>query len=158
MGVTGSSATGKMSLSLPELCARVRKYAGKIPIAVGFGVNTRDHFLSVGNLADGVVIGSKIVNLLKEAPPGKAEGIIRDYCKEISRPRAQNEHNGASKNIGLGESIEYAKTDRISTPTATISRPEEDAKGIVDELSMLKDGPSNGTKNYAVFASQTTII
>ena len=152
MGVTGSSATASMSTSLPELCARVRKYAGKTPIAVGFGVNTRDHFLSVGSLADGVVIGSKIVSLLKEAPPGKAEGVIRDYCKDISRPRTRNEQNGATHDIGLGESIENAKTDAVSTPTATISRPKEDAKGIVDELEILKDGPSNGTKNYAVFS------
>jgi tryptophan synthase len=153
MGVTGSSASAKMSASLPDLCARVRKYAGKTPIAVGFGVNTREHFLSVGNIADGVVIGSKIVSLLKESPSGKAEDVIRDYCKEISRPGGQNEQNGATHDIGLGESIENAKTDALSTPTATISRSKEDSKGIVDDLEMLNDGTTrHGNKSYAVFA------
>jgi len=158
MGVTGSSASAKMSASLPELCARVRKYADKTPIAVGFGVNTREHFLSVGNLADGVVIGSKIVSLLKESPPGKAEDVLRDYCKEISRPRAQNEQNGVTHDVGLGESIQNAKTDALSAPTATVKRTDEESKGIVDELEMLKEGTRNGSKGYAVFTIPRFIV
>ena len=110
MGVTGSSASATMSASLPELCARVRKYAGKTPIAVGFGVNTREHFLSVGNIADGIVIGSKIVSLIKEAQPGTITDTIRAYCKEVSRPRSKHEQNGVSHDIGLGRVDRYGKS------------------------------------------------
>jgi len=147
MGVTGSSATGTLSANLPELCARVRKYAKDTPIAVGFGVNTRAHFLSVGNLADGVVIGSKIVSLIKEAAPGTYTHVIKEYCHEVSRPREAHEQVGPSHGIGLGESIEKAKTDSISAPTATISGTQE--KGPLDELEGLKS-LSNGHKDYAV--------
>src|SRR4051794_39523157 len=47
MGVTG--ATGTLSAGLPQLLERVHKYSGNVPAAVGFGVSTRDHFLSVGS-------------------------------------------------------------------------------------------------------------
>jgi tryptophan synthase len=155
MGVTGSSASGKMSASLPELCARVKNYAGKTPIAVGFGVNTRAHFLSVGSLADGVVVGSKIVALLKEAAPGTEKDVIRTYCREISRPRTGEDHNGHTRDIGLGQSIENAKVDAVASPTATISRSKEDAKGLIDELAKLKNGPAKGEKAaYTVLSSQ----
>ena len=153
MGVTGSSANSTMSAFLPELCARVRKYAGNTPIAVGFGVNTREHFHSVGNIADGVVIGSKIVNVIKEAPPGKASEAVLAYCKEISRPRAQHEVNAISHDIGLGESINMAKVDAVSAPTATISTPQGGANGLVDELESLKNLSVNGNaKEYEVLA------
>jgi tryptophan synthase len=148
--VTGSSASATMSASLPELCARVRKYAGKTPIAVGFGVNTREHFLSVGDIADGVVIGSKIVSLIKEASPGKAIEAIRTYCKEVSRPRTTDEQNGVSNKISLGESIDIAKVDAVSVPTAVIARSKSEAKGFADEAEVLKLVSVNGNKAYEV--------
>lgn len=144
-----------MSTSLPELCARVRKYAGKTPIAVGFGVNTREHFLSVGNIADGVVIGSKIVSLIKEAKPGTAVEAIRSYCREVSRPRAQHEENAGSHDTRLGESIDMAKVDAISTPTATIARPESEAKEFVHELESLEKVSINGDRVYDVSPMQS---
>ena len=154
MGVTGSSANATMSASLPELCTRVRKYAGKTPIAVGFGVNTREHFLSVGNIADGVVIGSKIVSLIKDAQPGTITDTIRAYCKEVSRPRSQDEENGVSNDIGLGKSIDMTKVNTESAPTGTISRPHSQAKGTVDELETPKKVPANGNKEYEVLQSR----
>ena len=138
MGVTGSSATGTMSASLPELCSRVRKYAGKTPIAVGFGVNTRQHFLGVGNLADGVVIGSKIISLLQSSSPENAESAIREYCHEISRPRSEGEMKGVPHEIGLSESIENAKVDALSAPTAIISESDTKAYGHTEPTKVSK--------------------
>ena len=68
MGVTGASGT--MNAALPQLLERVHKYSGNVPAAVGFGVSTRDHYLSVGKIAEGVVIGSQIINTLLKAEPG----------------------------------------------------------------------------------------
>jgi tryptophan synthase len=63
MGVTGSEVLNK---ELPNIVAKVRK-STNLPLAVGFGVTTREDFKTVGLHADGVVIGSKIINVLKSA-------------------------------------------------------------------------------------------
>src|SRR5882757_5521609 len=51
MGVTG--ATGTLNSGLPDLLKRVKEYSGDKPVALGFGVSTREHFLSVSKIADG---------------------------------------------------------------------------------------------------------
>jgi tryptophan synthase len=63
MGVTGS---GILNEELPIIMAKIRQCT-KLPLAVGFGITTREHFKIAGSLADGVVIGSKIINVLKSA-------------------------------------------------------------------------------------------
>ncbi|KAK6455084.1 tryptophan synthetase [Scheffersomyces xylosifermentans] len=81
MGTTGASST--VSTGISELCGRVRKFAGSTPLAVGFGVSTREHFLTVGEDADGVVIGSKIITLLGESKSGERGTAAYNYVKSI---------------------------------------------------------------------------
>ncbi|GME88849.1 hypothetical protein B5S28_g2147 [[Candida] boidinii] len=82
MGTTG--AAGSVSTGIPELCARVRKYAGSnTPLAVGFGVSTREHYLQVGADAEGVVIGSKIVTLIGESRPGERGATAKKFVESI---------------------------------------------------------------------------
>lgn len=81
MGTTGVQSS--MATDLDKLIGRVRSFTGDIPIAVGFGVSTRDHFNSVGELADGVVIGSKIINLCREAPNGTCYDVVKKYAQDI---------------------------------------------------------------------------
>lgn len=81
MGTTG--ALTEVSTGIAALCARVRKFSGDTPLAVGFGVSNRDHFLTVGQAADGVVIGSKIITLLGESQPGQRGAVARDFVKSI---------------------------------------------------------------------------
>lgn len=81
MGTTGASS--ELSSGIAALCSRVRKFAGDTPIAVGFGVSTREHFLTVGESADGVVIGSKIVSVLGESQPGKRKEAAFNYIQSI---------------------------------------------------------------------------
>ncbi|KAF3407373.1 hypothetical protein DPV78_001268 [Talaromyces pinophilus] len=81
MGVTG--ATGTLSAGLPELLKRIKQYSGNVPAAVGFGVSTREHFLSVASIADGVVIGSQIITTLSQAAPGERAKAAEKYCAEI---------------------------------------------------------------------------
>ncbi|KAF3922187.1 hypothetical protein ABW21_db0206729 [Orbilia brochopaga] len=80
MGVTG--ATGKLNDALPELMEKVKLASGNKPIVVGFGVSTRAHFQLVGSTADGVVIGSQIVNVIREAP-GNEPQAIKKYLDEV---------------------------------------------------------------------------
>ncbi|RMD39248.1 hypothetical protein DV735_g5883, partial [Chaetothyriales sp. CBS 134920] len=81
MGVTG--ATGTLSSGLPELLARTNKYSGSVPVAVGFGVSTREHFWSMAGIADGVVIGSQIINILTQAAPGERAKAAEEFCAAI---------------------------------------------------------------------------
>ncbi|RKF75478.1 Tryptophan synthase [Golovinomyces cichoracearum] len=81
MGVTG--ATGTMNPELPEFLNRVKNASQGVPTAVGFGVSTREHFKMVAGIADGVVIGSQIINILFEAPDGDGPQKVQDYCAEI---------------------------------------------------------------------------
>ena len=150
MGVTGSSATMTMSNSLPEVCARVRKFAGNTPIAVGFGVNTREHFLSVGSLADGVVIGSKIVSLIKEAGQSNICDAIRKYCLEVSRPQSQADEQGPSHEIDLGKSIETPKVDALATHAGSIHRTTANDNDAPDDPEGTKSAVVNGSQEYSV--------
>lgn len=81
MGTTGASI--EVSAGIAALCNRVRKFAGDIPLAVGFGVSNREHFLTVGKAADGVVIGSKIITLLGESKPGERKEVACKFVKSI---------------------------------------------------------------------------
>jgi tryptophan synthase alpha chain len=61
LGVTGASAS--LATDLDASIARVRA-ATSLPIAVGFGVSTPAHARAVAGMADGVVIGSALVDVL----------------------------------------------------------------------------------------------
>jgi tryptophan synthase alpha chain len=61
LGVTGASAT--LATDLEASIARVRA-ASPLPVAVGFGISTAEQAARVGRLADGVVVGSALVDRL----------------------------------------------------------------------------------------------
>lgn len=84
MGTTGSSILGTMNAALPDIIARIRQYTA-VPLAVGFGVATRAHFDVVADAgADGVVVGSRLVSIIKEAPLDSIPQTVENYCLEIS--------------------------------------------------------------------------
>ncbi len=70
LGVTGVQED--TATSLPETIARLRSTT-TLPICVGFGISTPAQARSVGNLADGVVVGSALV---RAAETG-AESVLR---------------------------------------------------------------------------------
>jgi len=61
LGVTGASAA--LSSDLAAQVARVRRVT-PLPIAVGFGISTAEQAGTVAKLADGVVVGSALVDVL----------------------------------------------------------------------------------------------
>src|SRR5579872_5152755 len=94
MGTTGSSINVAINELLPEIIGRIREYTD-IPLAVGFGVATRKHFETVQNTgADGVVIGSRVVNVIKDSAAGDALKNIQDFCQSI-RPLTQRSQTAA---------------------------------------------------------------
>ena len=46
---------------------RVRS-AATVPVAVGFGVGTPEQVAEVGEIADGVIVGSRLVRAIAETP------------------------------------------------------------------------------------------
>jgi tryptophan synthase alpha chain len=44
----------------------VAKETAKVPIAVGFGINTPEQAAKISNIADGVIVGSAIVKIIAE--------------------------------------------------------------------------------------------
>ncbi len=95
-GVTG--ARDSVSLSLPALVSRIKQYTS-IPLAVGFGVATRQHFVDVGAHAEGVVIGSKIVSVLKSAPVGQRAAAVREYATSITLRQAEEYNAEAAPDV-----------------------------------------------------------
>ncbi|MGU9951289.1 MAG: tryptophan synthase subunit alpha [Gammaproteobacteria bacterium WSBS_2016_MAG_OTU1] len=63
-GVTGAAHSA--SSELQTQITAVKKHA-KVPVAVGFGVRTADNVRSVGETADGVVVGSRLVEEIENA-------------------------------------------------------------------------------------------
>lgn len=104
MAPTG--ALTEISHDIPQLCARVRKYANGSPLAVGFGVSTREHFLQVGNDAEAVVIGSKFITYINESQPGDRGNAAYRFAQEIlgdgftaDPPKVYNHQVGDVKTI-----------------------------------------------------------
>lgn len=74
LGVTGVSA--RLSTGLAEQVARVRQ-ATDLPLAVGFGISTPEQAGEVAALADGVVVGSALVDVLDREGPKGAAALLR---------------------------------------------------------------------------------
>lgn len=64
-GVTGERSS--LANDLPEFVDRVRK-ATSLPLAVGFGISEPAQAQAVGELADGVIIGSALVRTMVDEP------------------------------------------------------------------------------------------
>ena len=61
LGVTGASSA--LAADLAASVARVRE-ATALPVAVGFGISSAEQAAAVGRIADGVVVGSALVDVL----------------------------------------------------------------------------------------------
>jgi tryptophan synthase alpha chain len=61
LGVTGAS--NALAADLADSIGRVRE-ATALPVAVGFGISSAEQAAAVGRLADGVVVGSALVQVL----------------------------------------------------------------------------------------------
>ncbi len=73
LGVTGVSA--ELDSGLAESVAKVRR-ATSLPIAVGFGISTSEQAAKVAAIADGVVVGSALVNALANGGVPRAANLL----------------------------------------------------------------------------------
>lgn len=126
MGVTG--ATGSLNADLPTLIKRVKELSSNVPVAVGFGISTREHFKSVTSVADGAVIGSQIIAVLADAPAGQAARTVEDYCSQITERSVTRDYSGATATTVV-ESSEVAQTDTAEEEATTTTTTAIDGTG-----------------------------
>jgi tryptophan synthase alpha chain len=62
-GVTGMRE--QVAEGIPEAMARIKAHA-KVPVVVGFGISKREHVREIARHADGVVVGSALVNVIAQ--------------------------------------------------------------------------------------------
>lgn len=62
-GVTG--VREQVASNIPEALAGIRRHT-RLPVAVGFGIGTRAQVAQVAAVADGVVVGSALVNCVRD--------------------------------------------------------------------------------------------
>lgn len=79
-GVTGSANLDTKAVAgiIPQIRA-----ASNIPIAVGFGIRDAQSAVAVGETADAVVIGSRIVQLLEETPSSERVQSLEHFLRDI---------------------------------------------------------------------------
>jgi tryptophan synthase alpha subunit len=74
-GTTG--ARGEVSPALPGLVERAR-LATTVPLYAGFGISTPDHARTVAAIADGIVVGSRALEVAENGPDA-----LRDYAASL---------------------------------------------------------------------------
>jgi tryptophan synthase alpha chain len=84
LGVTGARAAVP-----PDLEAQVQRVrrATALPVAVGFGLATADQAERAARAADGVVVGSALIDALARHGPAGVEALVRDLAGAVRRAR-----------------------------------------------------------------------
>jgi tryptophan synthase alpha chain len=79
-GVTGSGAldTHAVEAMLP----RIRQHIS-VPVGVGFGIRDAQTARTISRVADAVVIGSKIIQLIENQPRDKVANTAQNFLREI---------------------------------------------------------------------------
>ncbi|MCD9229407.1 tryptophan synthase subunit alpha, partial [Ralstonia pseudosolanacearum] len=83
--VSLKGVTGAATLDLDSVTARIpqiRQHA-RLPVGVGFGIRDAATARAIGGVADAVVIGSRIVQLLEEASREQAVQCLTDFIADI---------------------------------------------------------------------------
>ena len=80
-GVTGARTS--LADDLPAFLARVRERTA-LPLAVGFGISTREHVEAVGRVAEAAIIGSAFVQVVARAPSTERADAVRSYLEGIT--------------------------------------------------------------------------
>ncbi len=90
--VSRTGVTGEHTALATDLVRDVKRLRKRLdqPLAVGFGISTPQQVAAVGEIADGVVVGSALVRLIEEqgSDPGFAR-VLEERVRELSAPLRQ---------------------------------------------------------------------
>lgn len=81
-GVTGSSALDPAAVE--AMLPRIRKHVS-IPVGVGFGIRDAQTAQAIGEFADAVVIGSRIIEMLNDQPHEKVVPLTIDFLRGVRK-------------------------------------------------------------------------
>ena len=81
-GVTGAGHLNTAAVA--EAVPRIRRHVS-VPVGVGFGIRDAATAQTVGRVADAVVIGSRIIQLLESAPQGQEAAVVADFLAGIKK-------------------------------------------------------------------------
>ncbi len=79
-GTTGERAA--LPPELPDVVARVRAVTD-VPVAVGFGVSTAEHARQVAEIADGVIVGTRVVRAAGEGGPDAVRELVTELARAL---------------------------------------------------------------------------
>ena len=79
-GVTGSGTLD--TASVEAMLPRIRQHVS-VPVGVGFGIRDAVTARAIGKVADAVVIGSKIIQLIDEVPRDQVASVAQNFLREI---------------------------------------------------------------------------
>ena len=82
--------TGARSALPPELAAEVAaiRALSAVPVAVGFGISTPEQAAAVASVAEGVVVGSAVINALEQGGVPAAADFVRSLRAAIDNARS----------------------------------------------------------------------
>src|SRR4051794_8897700 len=77
--VSLSGTTGERNELPPELSRTVQRVraAAEVPVAVGFGISTPEQARAVGDVADGVIVGTRLVRAAGEGGADEVGEVVR---------------------------------------------------------------------------------
>ena len=81
LGVTGMRSEIKTDLN--AIISDIRDVTD-LPLAVGFGINTPEQARNIGQIADGVIVGSAIVKIIEEHGENAGEA-LKDYVSSMKK-------------------------------------------------------------------------
>jgi tryptophan synthase alpha chain len=96
-GTTGARAG--LPRDLRHTVRRARRAAGALPVAIGFGIATPRAAHEAARLADGVVVGSALVEAAEQAEAGR-ERAVEDLARSLAqacrraRPKSRSRRDG----------------------------------------------------------------
>ena len=67
---------------MPDTVAAVRAATG-VPVAVGFGISTGEQARAVAEVADGVIVGSRLVRAAGEGGPEAVGSLVGDLAAAL---------------------------------------------------------------------------
>jgi len=79
-GVTGSAA-----IDLDDVARRIPNIREKVglPVGVGFGIRDAESAARIASVADAVVIGSRIIEIIEQSPPGEAPARVTEFLRGV---------------------------------------------------------------------------
>jgi tryptophan synthase alpha chain len=79
-GVTGAGHLD--TAAVEQMLPRIRRHV-QVPVGVGFGIRDAASARAVGRVADAVVIGTRIIQLVEAEPRERAAAVLGGFLKEI---------------------------------------------------------------------------